>query len=190
MEFSPDMPLEQALDTKHAAAYLGTCSSRLARLRKTGKLAAFLVGREWRYPMDTLHQYRKTNGAQITTRRFWDPNDAELPVKVVARLLGKSVDVTTTIKYIGILKSYEAADVRAYLLQVNQRKMFQDIKYHYEKKIFALQSSNHTMARKLSHMLCAACERKTVRRSYPVGLKKKQRCPKNPNPETISAVLP
>lgn len=181
MEFSPDLPINQALNQKLAGAYLGIDPRNLKRLQNAGKIEAFLVmtGRRklWRYPMESLHRYRQEHKPN---KSLWDPHEGELPPKVVARLIGVSVTAVKLLKCKRSLKSYAPDDVRAYILKKYSRQVSQAIRYPLLKKIYALQSGNRSMARKLSHMLCTGCERNTIRQNSPVALTQKIKCPKKP----------
>ena len=106
-------------DSGLAAINLGVSTKTLHRLRKIGAVRAFSIPSQlpgkvtWRYRQEDLDDFvlRHSN-----RKRYWDPDpDSELPVKVVARLLGVAVETVYVLKSRGKLADYQPETIGRYL---------------------------------------------------------------------------
>jgi hypothetical protein len=106
-------------DSGLAAINLGVSTKTLHRLDKIGAVRAFSIPSQfpgkvtWRYRQEDLDNFvlRHSN-----RKRYWDPEeDAELPVRVVARLLNVTTETVYVLKSRGKLSDYQPETIRDYL---------------------------------------------------------------------------
>jgi hypothetical protein len=128
LDYVPDI----SVDSDWAAMHLGICNRTLRNFRKSGVVRAFAlpIGNAgkvtWRYLMTDLDEFINT---RRNRKRYWDPEeDAELPVAVVARILGVTKETAHVQRSRGRLNDYRPESVRSYLLKSHSRKVARDVK--------------------------------------------------------------
>jgi hypothetical protein len=122
IKFSPNSQITDSTNSTMAAAFLGVSLATLRRYRKCGVLPAFALPSRnsgkviWRYRyIDLLILCQR----HLIRRHLWDPLvEEELPVSIVARILGITEHSVWQAKYRGQLKDYLPESISAYMTRV------------------------------------------------------------------------
>lgn len=138
--FDPEISDDQILPSARAAAFIGIGTTKLRHLTLKGMMPCFVVpsrvpgGRPaFRYRVRDLRDYYDRHGSG--QQRYWHPSpNEELPICIVAALLGISEQAVKTSKFLNRLKDRKPATVRAYLLKMYLRDGFRAIKHEHKKK--------------------------------------------------------
>jgi hypothetical protein len=117
-----------ALNVSEAAAYLGISANTLRVLRKKGIVAGYVVpGKNpsrpmWRVGVEELLTFLQRH--RWGSSRLSDFSaDGELPVRVVAQLLGISEQAVRIARWRGGLRDYTADGVRCYWQRSSRRRI-------------------------------------------------------------------
>ena len=143
----------RVLKTREAAGYLGVCVETVYKLRRNGKLPSVNYGKGKNAPfgflLSDLDQFILT----CRIGRFvWDEDSPELPIKVVCRLLGLSLNGYRAAVGSGRLKDRTYASVIRYIEHRLGGTVRRDIRRHYEGELNRLNCKIHRLQIRLADL--------------------------------------